>query len=188
MALTEEKKIMDLDTSASDPTPTRRTFLRWGIYAVGAGVTAVVAVPVVGFFIAPATKSETSEVLVSLGKVADFANQTELKEKLLRDVEYIDSFKPSKITRKVFIRALKPGASAPEDFLVMSSTCTHAGCAVSLKTTDKGVLFCGCHNSYFDKDGKRVDGPAPRPLDEYEVKIENDEIKINVFKSEERKA
>ncbi|NWJ48949.1 MAG: ubiquinol-cytochrome c reductase iron-sulfur subunit [Chloroflexi bacterium] len=187
MALTQDKKIMDFDTAESDPTPSRRTFLRWGIYAVGAGVTAVIAVPAVGYFIAPATSSESADVFVSVGKVTDFANQLEIKEKLLRDIAYTDSFKPATITRKVFIRATKSNAANAEDFLVLSSMCTHAGCPVSYRAAQKD-LFCSCHGSQYDQDGFRTAGPAPRPLDKYEVKIEAGEIKINVFKSVERKA
>ncbi|MEI7556997.1 ubiquinol-cytochrome c reductase iron-sulfur subunit [Candidatus Chlorohelix sp.] len=187
MALTQDKKIMDLDTAESDPTPSRRTFLRWGIYAVGAGVTAVIAVPAVGYFIAPATSSESADVFVSVGKVADFANQLDIKEKLLRDVAYTDSFKPATINRKVFIRAIKANASVADDFLVLSSICTHAGCSVGYRAAQKD-LYCGCHGSQFDKDGIRTAGPAPRPLDKYAVTIKNGEIMINVFKSVERKA
>jgi Rieske Fe-S protein len=30
----------------------------------------------------------------------------------------------------------------------------------------------------FDKDGKVISGPPPRPLSQYEVKIENDDLFI----------
>ena len=34
------------------------------------------------------------------------------------------------------------------------------------------------HNAVFGKDGEVVSGPPPRPLDRYDVKIENDQIFI----------
>lgn len=147
----------DLDTPLVDPTPTRRTFLKTGIYAVAAGAGLVIAVPTMGYFIAPATNKEGSAIKVAVGKVADLSNQTELKTVMLRDITYTDTFKPSTINRKVFVRALKPNASQPEDFLVLDSTCTHAGCSVDYRVSTKDI-FCGCHGSYYDQDGKNIKG------------------------------
>ncbi len=184
MALTEDKKILDLDSPKTDPTATRRKFLELGIYAVAAGVGVVVAVPTIGYFIAPATENSGQEVRVTVGKVADFANQLELKGKPLKDVEYVDSFKKSTITKQVFVRALKANATDPKDFLVLDSTCTHAGCSVALKTDrPESYLYCGCHSSYYDKNGKVTAGPAPKPLGKYDIKIVNGDITINVFQA-----
>jgi len=184
MALTEDKKILDLDSPKTDPTATRRKFLELGIYAVVAGVGIVVAVPTIGYFIAPATENSGQEVLVTVGKVTEYANQLQLKGKALKDIEYIDSFKKSTITKQVFIHAKAANASNPDDFLVLDSTCTHAGCAVAIKT-DKAepYLYCGCHGSSYDKDGKVTGGPAPRALGHYTVKIVNGDITINVFQA-----
>jgi Rieske Fe-S protein len=184
MALTENKKILDLDSPKTDPTATRRKFLELGIYAVAAGVGVVVAVPTIGYFIAPATENSGQEVRVTVGKVADYANQLQLKGKSLKDIEYTDSFKKSNITKQVFVRAKVANASKVEDFLVLDSTCTHAGCGVSLKTDKpEPYLYCGCHFSYYDKDGNVTAGPAPKPLHRYTVRIDNDNITINVFQT-----
>jgi menaquinol-cytochrome c reductase iron-sulfur subunit len=182
MALLEDKKIMDLDSPQTDPTRTRREFLTWGIYAVSAGVGLVVAVPTVGYFIAPATKSDTQKVLAAVGNVADLANQTTLLGKTLKDVKYIESFKESTITKKVFVRALKENASAPADFLVLDSTCTHAGCAVAYQQATSD-LYCGCHGSRFDNLGNVTHAPAPKPLNKYDVIVEGGQVKINIFQS-----
>jgi Rieske Fe-S protein len=39
-------------------------------------------------------------------------------------------------------------------------------------------FFCPCHNGVFDKDGNVVSGPPPRPLDRFEVKVEDDQLFI----------
>lgn len=183
MALTEEdKKVLDLDSPSTDPTASRRKFLGLGVYAIAAGVGVVVAVPTIGYFIAPATETSGQEVRVAVGKVTDFANQLDLKGKALKDVAYTDSFKKSTITKQVFVRALKANAADPQDFLVLDSTCTHAGCSVALKPDIK-QLYCGCHGSTYNQDGKNIGGPAPRPLGHYEVKIVNGDITINVFQA-----
>jgi len=37
-------------------------------------------------------------------------------------------------------------------------------------------FFCPCHNAVFAKDGSVVDGPPPRPLDQFEYKVEDGAI------------
>jgi Rieske Fe-S protein len=63
------------------------------------------------------------------------------------------------------------------DFIAMSNICTHLGCRVRW-ISDQEEFFCPCHNGVFDKQGKVVSGPPPRPLDRYEVKVENDQILV----------
>lgn len=48
----------------------------------------------------------------------------------------------------------------------ISNICTHLGCVVA--PVDWGFQ-CPCHGSKFDKNGKVIGGPAPRPLPWLEV-------------------
>jgi cytochrome b6-f complex iron-sulfur subunit len=62
-------------------------------------------------------------------------------------------------------------------FAAISVTCTHLGCTV--RTSDAG-FECPCHGSQFDNDGFVTGGPAPRPLDWYQVSIApNGELEID---------
>jgi menaquinol-cytochrome c reductase iron-sulfur subunit len=56
-----------------------------------------------------------------------------------------------------------------ETIEVLSSVCTHTGCLV--RTQGDGFA-CPCHRSLFDAEGRSVEGPAPRPLDRLEGKVE----------------
>jgi cytochrome b6-f complex iron-sulfur subunit len=57
----------------------------------------------------------------------------------------------------------------------MSAVCTHAGCLLSDSSeTISAGLFCGCHGSTFDGDGKVTRGPAGTPLQHYTVTIAAD--------------
>jgi menaquinol-cytochrome c reductase iron-sulfur subunit len=49
--------------------------------------------------------------------------------------------------------------------------CTHLGCAYHWEA-DKKNFLCPCHTSIFTIDGKVASGPAPRPLDRYETRID----------------
>jgi Rieske Fe-S protein len=63
------------------------------------------------------------------------------------------------------------------EYIALSNICTHLGCRVRW-ITDQGVFFCPCHNGVFDKVGTVVSGPPPRPLDQYDLKIEDDKLFI----------
>ncbi|NOX88885.1 MAG: Rieske (2Fe-2S) protein [Calditrichaeota bacterium] len=66
-----------------------------------------------------------------------------------------------------------------EGFKVFSGICTHLGCIVKWEQ-DKERFFCPCHKGVFDKSGKVVSGPPPRPLDEFRVEIENKKVYVFV--------
>jgi len=56
----------------------------------------------------------------------------------------------------------------PEGFYVISSVCTHLGCNV--RWNGDGEQFnCPCHGSIFDRNGAVDRGPAPKPLEWYEL-------------------
>jgi Rieske Fe-S protein len=58
-----------------------------------------------------------------------------------------------------------------------SSTCTHAGCAVS--AVSDGTINCPCHGSKFRAaDGSVAGGPALRPLPPVEVRVNGDSITL----------
>jgi cytochrome b6-f complex iron-sulfur subunit len=52
---------------------------------------------------------------------------------------------------------------AADGFFALSAICTHLGCLTAFKS-DLGIIACPCHGSKFNKDGVKIEGPAPRPL------------------------
>jgi menaquinol-cytochrome c reductase iron-sulfur subunit len=55
--------------------------------------------------------------------------------------------------------------------------CTHLGCAYHWDA-DKSEFLCPCHSSLFSIDGSVVTGPAPRPLDRFETRIDSNKLLI----------
>ena len=68
--------------------------------------------------------------------------------------------------------------TANGEFRALSGTCTHLDCTVQFKK-ELGVIWCACHNGKYDLNGKNISGPPPRPLDEYRVVIQGEEIFVS---------
>ncbi|MBZ5584952.1 MAG: ubiquinol-cytochrome c reductase iron-sulfur subunit [Acidobacteriia bacterium] len=62
-----------------------------------------------------------------------------------------------------------------DGILAFGPQCTHLGCAYHWDEA-KNEFVCPCHNSIFDVEGRVLSGPAPRPLDRYDVKVEGGKV------------
>jgi cytochrome b6-f complex iron-sulfur subunit len=76
----------------------------------------------------------------------------------------------------------------PEGFLALYWKCPHLGCTVpwaeqdpampgppdggDLAFIDKGRFKCPCHGSIYNRYGQIIQGPAPRPMDRFPLKID----------------
>ncbi len=52
---------------------------------------------------------------------------------------------------------------AKEGFFALSAVCTHLGCLTAWKP-ELGIIACPCHGSKFNREGEKIEGPAPKPL------------------------
>ncbi len=50
-----------------------------------------------------------------------------------------------------------------DELIAFSSACPHWGCEVSLPD-EEGLISCSCHDSYFDREGRYLEGPAEADL------------------------
>jgi cytochrome b6-f complex iron-sulfur subunit len=67
----------------------------------------------------------------------------------------------------------------PNDELkAFSAVCTHLACIVQYRS-DLSQIWCACHNGHFDLNGKNVEGPPPKPLEEYAVNVRGDQIVVS---------
>ena len=64
------------------------------------------------------------------------------------------------------------------EYRAMSAVCTHMGCTVQYQP-DTQQVWCPCHNGRYDLTGRNIQGPPPRPLLTYDVKVHGEEIHVN---------
>jgi menaquinol-cytochrome c reductase iron-sulfur subunit len=146
----------------------RRTFLGRLVQFFAAMIAALFALPVFRFVQASfASTGDTSSY--PIGDVVD------LQEEITR-VAFTrlvrDGWMVSTVEEYVWVRK-KPDGS----ILVFEPHCTHLGCAYDWNSKSQ-QFQCPCHGGKFDKEGNRIAGPPPRPLDRFQVTKEGNQIRI----------
>jgi cytochrome b6-f complex iron-sulfur subunit len=66
----------------------------------------------------------------------------------------------------------------PDNLMAIYQVCVHLGCLVPYIPSEKRFI-CPCHGSTYERDTQYVRGPAPRNLDQFPVKVVNDNIVVN---------
>ncbi|MBU1626321.1 ubiquinol-cytochrome c reductase iron-sulfur subunit [bacterium] len=59
----------------------------------------------------------------------------------------------------------------------LSAVCTHLGCVVKWDQDTRQIL-CPCHSAIFDVRGNVIGGPAPSPLQVFDIKISGKKLII----------
>lgn len=148
----------------------RRQFLNTAINAVGAVMTAMIAVPIAGYFMDPVLRSASG----AAGTWVKLAGLSELgsdPKKFTISAEKVEGFMKQKVAADVY--AFKDG----DKMVALSNTCQHLGCPVAYTESD-GKFHCPCHGGVYDKEGVNIGGPPPRPLSRYATKVENGDLMI----------
>lgn len=150
--------------------PTRRHFYYLtSIYGFFAVITGMLAVPAFAYLFFPPRAKRDEEWV-------DAADLSQLQINEPQEVSFrrkkVDGWKVS--SEKATAWVVKTGA---EQAIAFTPQCTHLGCAYHWDDASKHFL-CPCHTSFFAIDGKVLGGPAPRPLDRYEVKIAGNRLQI----------
>jgi cytochrome b6-f complex iron-sulfur subunit len=70
-----------------------------------------------------------------------------------------------------------------QQIYALKTVCTHLGCTPNWLEAEQ-KFKCPCHGSGFYKDGVNFEGPAPRPLERYAVRLADDgQLEIDKSKS-----
>jgi cytochrome b6-f complex iron-sulfur subunit len=146
--------IDDLKLPLSEEERSRRAFL--GMMTGGALVAAALGTGVTGVkYLWPEVLFE-EETRFRIGKAANLAPGTVL---ILPE-------------QKAFVVRTADGVFA------LSATCTHLGCLTQFER-DQNRIFCPCHGSRYDAEGRVTNGPAPKPLPRLALTIEGDNLVLD---------
>lgn len=157
-----------------DEAVSRRGFLKWLIVLFNGLIAAVLAVPGLGYLLTPVFRKNTG-TWVSLGATGKF--QAAALQKA--DFTYVSESGYTRQEKQGFVW-LKAGSNAQSEPVAFSPVCSHTGCNVSWNPP-RNAFVCPCHNGIYDANGNVVSGPPPRPLQKLPVKIENDQIYIQLL-------
>ena len=147
----------------------RRDFMKVTTGVIGGIITVVIGAPVIDYLVDPALRAGAKEAWIPIGKL---------------DSIPIDKPTPFAFTRTQVNGWERTGTSFggfiirrsadPKDILILSSRCTHLGCSVNWHA-DANEFICPCHDAKFSKEGKVLDGPPPKPLNQYsDFKVDGD--------------
>jgi menaquinol-cytochrome c reductase iron-sulfur subunit len=147
----------------------RRSFLLTFIYGLWGLITAALAVPAAGYLLLPPRAKKGGE-WVQAGDLTALQPGTPEEVRFRRN--RVDGWKVTSEKSTAWL------VKSPDNKVVaFAPQCTHLGCVYHWDEGNQNFL-CPCHTSTFSLDGKVLAGPAPRPLDRYEVKVDGDKILV----------
>lgn len=68
--------------------------------------------------------------------------------------------------------------TAAGELRALSATCTHLDCTVQYRK-DLEAIWCACHNGTYDLNGRNISGPPPRPLEQYRVVLQGEDVYLS---------
>ncbi len=153
---------------SEDKQISRRNFMEIAIWSIGGIIGLGMTIPALAYLIGPALRRSAVQEWIRIGAASkvELGIPTLFKVNLQRRTGWIVN------EEEISIYVLTENG---RDYVAMSNVCTHLGCRVRW-ISDQESFFCPCHNAVFDKEGNVVSGPPPRPLDRYEIKVEDDQL------------
>ena len=157
----------------------RRAFYVGAIYGIWAIICAALGLPALIYLFFP-PKAKKNNDWVDIGDVTKLAVNSPV-ETVFRQ-NRTDGWKVT--SEKSTAWVVK---EADNNVVAFGPQCTHLGCAYHWEES-KNEFLCPCHNSIFAIDGKVISGPAPRPLDRYDLKVNGTRLLIGPLRKPEQNA
>ncbi len=155
-------------------TMTRRAAFTVGGQAAGIAAISIVALPAIGFAMAPLFEEE-GDFWQAVGPIGDFAADT-YRDVVITAVPGIGE--AGKTT--VYVRKGRVDLGEDENgFVAITTRCAHLGCPVRYVQA-AGNFICPCHGGVYDFEGKVIGGPPVRPLDRFQTRLSADGKQVEV--------
>jgi len=148
----------------------RSQFLEIAIWSIGGIIAMGIGIPAISYVVGTSLQNRNKQEWISLGSISkvEIGVPTLFKAKVKRQVGW------NTTEEELSIYIVTENG---RDFIALSNICTHLGCRVRW-IKDKEQFICPCHNGVFDKNGNAVSGPPPKSLNQYQVKVENDQLYV----------
>jgi len=147
----------------------RRNFYVTAIYGMVAAISAALGVPALVYLLFP-PKAKKENEWIEIGDITRIAPNSPVELTFRRT--RVDGWKV--LSEKSTAWVVK----APDNTITaFGPQCTHLGCAYHWED-GKNEFLCPCHTSLFTIEGKVISGPAPRPLDRYQTKVEGTKLLV----------
>jgi len=160
----------------TSPEITRRSFYVGVIYGMWGTITAALSLPALVYLFLP-PKVRVAEEWVEVADVAKLP--ANVPSEIMFRRNRVDGWKV--LSEKSTAWVVK---QANDRIVAYGPQCTHLGCAYHWEEGKKEFL-CPCHSSLFGIDGQVVSGPAPRPLDRYDIKVQNGKLLLGQLREAE---
>jgi menaquinol-cytochrome c reductase iron-sulfur subunit len=159
---------------------TRRNFYVGAIYGMMAAISGALGLPALSYLLFP-PKAKKAEEWVEVGDITRLAPNSPVEMTFRRT--RIDGWKVT--SEKSTAWVVK---TADNKVTAFGPQCTHLGCAYHWED-GKNEFLCPCHTSLFGVDGRVISGPARRPLDRYDTKVQGNKLLVGKLNaSPERKS
>lgn len=159
---------------------TRRSFLSTATLALGGAIGAVLAVPLVRYFLFPVGRKVVSSSSEPVDVIAESALdpgappvQVPIVAAQQRDAW---TTRDKVAVGSVWLRKDESGR-----IVAFSGVCPHLGCAIGYDPAAE-VYVCPCHKSAFGRDGDKQAGPAKRGLDPLPVSVEKGRVRVTFLR------
>ena len=155
---------------------TRRGFYAAAIYGLWAIITAALGLPALMYLLVPPRLRRQND-WVEAGDISQLEPGTPVEMTFRRN--RIDGWKVTSEKSTAWVVKL-----SKDQVVAYAPQCTHLGCAYHWDQ-EKDQFVCPCHNSLFSLEGKVLDGPAPRPLDRYQTRLQGNELMLGPLRQSE---
>ena len=152
-----------------DQEYTRRNFYVSFIFGLWGLISAALGIPALVYLLFP-PRAKQQEEWVEIGDASRLQPKVPVEMTFRRSRK--DGWKI--VSEKTTAWVVK---LADNQVVAYGPQCTHLGCAYHWDD-GKHEFVCPCHSSLFAMDGRVTAGPAPRPLDRFDVKVENNKLLI----------
>jgi menaquinol-cytochrome c reductase iron-sulfur subunit len=157
----------------------RRQFLSYTLGGASAFMAGGVVIPMLRFAVDPILQPKADAAWI---KVVEESKITNEPKSFTFQVHQVDGWYESDPELAAWISKGSDGK-----VFALNPTCKHLGCTVNWNNNPefKDQYFCPCHGAHYTSDGKNL-AVAPKPLDEYDVKIENGFVYVGKIKANTR--